>query len=97
MNTPEQQMEALDIKFDVRNLGAPTLAEIVNQFAEEYMVEHPGTSVIEARQKAAAVVMEMVKESKIAGLASLLTNTPVPVAANRKERRRQAAIQRKMR
>lgn len=72
-----------------------TLKEIVNQFAEEYMITNPGATIEEARKASTAVVMEMLKESKFAGLASLLLDTPVPIPGNRKERRRVAAIQRK--
>lgn len=72
-----------------------TLREIVDQFAEEYMITHPEATREEAKKASAAVVMEMLKESKFAGLASLLLDTPVPIAGNRKDRRRQAAIQRK--
>lgn len=72
-----------------------TLKEIVEQFAQEYMITNPTATIEEARKASTAVVMEMLKESKFAGLASLLLDTPVPIAGNRKERRRQAAIQRK--
>lgn len=74
-----------------------TLKDIVNQFAEEYMITNPHATIEEARKASTAVVMEMLKESKFAGLASLLLDTPVPVAGNRKERRRQASIQKKFR
>lgn len=72
-----------------------TLKEIVDQFAQEYMITNPGATLEEAKKASIATVMQLLKTSKFAGLAGLLLDTPIPLAGNRKERRRQAAIQRK--
>lgn len=73
-----------------------TLQDIINQFAAEYMISNPGSTEAEAKNKAARVVMETLKNSKVAGLASLLTGEPIPVVANRQQRRREKVINKKM-
>ncbi len=103
MDTTEQKLNML-YKIDEQlanptpeNTPQPqTLAQIIDEFVLDHLSQHPEDSHAEAKRKATLVVMELVKNSNLRGLVQLLTDSPVPVAQNRTQRRRMAALEKKI-